>query len=253
MEAAILGVAEKLKEYVVIGRCDREVYYLYYYGLLFVISMIYKFSGSKLNITSNSSYKTFHRIYNILLSLISLYLTAEAIKVLLQSGASMKPTDALSSLFCRIYPGVAPASKIFFYVKFIEWFDSVHLLLKSCGNFSSISALHHVHHAIVPNMVCNGYQMNGEMFVIISNSFAHVLMYAYYAFPDELKKWKSIITTIQTTQHFVALVGITYQAINSCDMSYGVLNILGYAFFFIEFLKLLLSSILPKSEKTKRN
>ena len=247
-----LSYIQSLSQYAVIGRCDREIYYVYYYLILLVLTMVFKLTGSKVNVTLNPMYKNFHKVYNILLSLTSLALTVDAVRVLMRSNHDIKLSSLLDVSFCHVYPELIPSARVFFYVKFVEWFDSVHLLLKSCGDFSSISALHHVHHAIVPNMVCNGFQRNGEMFVIISNSFAHVLMYAYYAFPEGLQRYKSIITSIQTFQHFVALVGISYQAYNGCDMNYGILNIIGYAFFFVEFLKLLISGLFGAPKKLKK-
>ena len=66
--------------------------------------------------------------------------------------------------------------KWFYYIKYVEWLDTVFLLIKK----KKISTLHYYHHMIVPLLVYLniGDKNNGaQYYVLVSNSLAHGLMY----------------------------------------------------------------------------
>lgn len=82
-------------------------------------------------------------------------------------------------------------------------------------------------------MTYYGLYQPGEIYVLISNSLAHFLMYFYYAFPKELKGIKYSITLYQYIQHLLALILIVSQHMNNCKINYPLINILGYMYFFM--------------------
>ena len=130
----------------------------------------------------------------------------------------------------------------FLLLKFVEWFDSLLLLKKYEGNKNKINNLHYYHHAIVPTMTYYGLFQPGEIYVLVSNNLAHFLMYAYYAFPKLLNSYKNYITKYQYIQHFFALTLIIWQYTSKCKINYPVINIIGYIYFFYEYLKLVLKT-----------
>ena len=72
---------------------------------------------------------------------------------------------------------------LFYYLKYIEWSDTIFLVIKK----KNISFLHYFHHMIVPIFVYANYAFvntAGQSYVMLSNSLAHGLMYIYYAYPN---------------------------------------------------------------------
>ena len=88
-----------------------------------------------------------------------------------------------------------------------------------------------------------GLYQPGEIYVLISNNLAHFLMYLYYAFPKELKTIKYSITLYQYVQHLLALILILSQNMNNCKINYPIINIIGYVYFFYEYLLLVFKNI----------
>ena len=86
----------------------------------------------------------------------------------------------------------------------------------------------------------------GQSYVIMSNSLAHGLMYMYYAYPKELKKYSKIVTSVQTLQHFGALIILVIQLFNfnnpecNYNKSFILISLLNYFIFFYEFFKILI-------------
>jgi hypothetical protein len=171
--------------------------------------------------------------YNAIICGLSLLLTIKSYKIV--------SIYSFSDIACYniIDEDINKYRYLFFVLKFVEWFDTIMLLQKFNGNISEISNLHYYHHAIVPTMTHYGMHQPGEVFVYLTNSFAHFLMYGYYAFPEILFPIKSFITYYQYLQHTFMLFVIIYQFINSCDVTYPIINIIGYTFFFYEYMKLI--------------
>ena len=134
---------------------------------------------------------------------------------------------------------------IFYILKYIEWFDTIFLVAKN----KKISFLHYFHHMIVPlfTYINSAFENTaGQTYVMISNSFAHGLMYMYYAYPKKMKGYSKIITFVQTAQHLFALVILINQLINyhnnECKFHKEVIlvSITNYFIFFFEFFKILI-------------
>lgn len=134
---------------------------------------------------------------------------------------------------------------IFYYLKYIEWLDTIFLVIKK----KNISFLHYFHHMIVPLFVyANSAFMNtaGQSYVILSNSLAHGLMYMYYAYPKNLKKYSKLVTFVQTIQHLGALLILIIQLFNyyNDDCKYNkdfvIISLINYFIFFYEFFKILI-------------
>ena len=117
-----------------------------------------------------------------------------------------------------------------------KWVDTAALLNKHAGKIGCLSRLHCVHHAIAPAMTRYGLGQPGEAYVMLSNSLAHALMYLYYAWPQALGRAKPWVTVYQYAQHAGALTLIVYQYASDCTINYPWFNVLGYAYFFGEYL-----------------
>lgn len=129
--------------------------------------------------------------------------------------------------------------RIFYTLKWVEWLDTLALLNKYNGQINRLSRLHCIHHAIVPAMTYFGLGQPGDLYAIASNSMAHWLMYAYYAWPKTLQPIKSSITLYQYIQHLGALCMIGYQLYGQCDVHYPWFNVFGYVYFFCEYALLI--------------
>ena len=134
---------------------------------------------------------------------------------------------------------------LFYYLKYIEWTDTIFLVIKK----KNLSFLHYFHHMIVPLFVYANYAFvntAGQSYVIMSNSLAHGLMYLYYAYPKELKRYSKMVTFVQTTQHLGALVILVLQIYNffneECryNKEFVIISSINYFIFFYEFFKILI-------------
>lgn len=180
--------------------------------------------------------KHYIRIYNICLSSISFVILL---------NCSIKSTNYnLKDILCNTYvENIEIERYVFLFLKIVEWVDTLLLIVKHKGDMTQISNLHYYHHAIVPTMVYNGLYQPGEIYVLISNSLAHFLMYFYYAFPKELRLVKFSITLYQYIQHLLAVILIINQNINGCKINYPLINTIGYMYFFYEYLLIILKNI----------
>ena len=176
------------------------------------------------------------KYYNLFLSITSWY-------ILLYTIFEKNVELSLHTLSCVTIKN--SMIKWFYYIKYVEWLDTVFLLIKK----KKVSTLHYYHHMIVPLLVYlnMGEENNGaQYYVLVSNSLAHGLMYFYYAYPNELRKYSKIVTLVQTIQHFGALIIILNQYINynNCDFNKipFILGLICYIFFFVEFTKILFKS-----------
>ena len=134
---------------------------------------------------------------------------------------------------------------LFYYLKYIEWADTIFLVIKN----KNISFLHYFHHMVVPLFVYANYAFvntAGQSYVMLSNSLAHGLMYMYYAYPKKLKKYSKIVTLVQTIQHLGALIILMIQISNfyNDDCKYNkefvIVSVINYFIFFYEFFKILI-------------
>ena len=161
-----------------------------------------------------------------------------------------KKFDDIYGFFCNqieinsIYSKLA--IYIFFISKYIEWIDTIFLILEN----KSITFLHIFHHSTTCIMTyLNTYPRLSSFWPIpcLLNTFVHTLMYLY--FNGYFRKYKSIITLIQTTQHLIAslcaLYMLTYYSNdNQCYFSIIPIyfGLFGYIVYFIFFTKLLFNN-----------
>ncbi|XP_065158757.1 very long chain fatty acid elongase AAEL008004-like [Atheta coriaria] len=102
---------------------------------------------------------------------------------------------------------------LYFLSKFFEFLDTAFFVLKK--NNHQISALHVIHHGIMPMSVWWGVKFfpgGNSTFFGFLNTFVHIIMYSYYlvaALGPQYKKylwWKKYLTLLQMVQF--TLVGI---------------------------------------------
>lgn len=203
------------------------------YSYIFLYCIFTQIASSLIYKNNLEISKKIQKIYNVIICGLSLMLTINAYKIVKEYSFS----DV--ACYNNFDININNQRYLFFILKFVEWFDTVMLLQKYNGDISKISNLHYYHHAIVPTMTHYGMFQPGEVFVYLTNSFAHFLMYGYYAFPEILFIIKPIITYYQYFQHVFMLFIMMYQCAYNCNVSYPIINIIGYVFFFYEYMKLI--------------
>ena len=177
--------------------------------------------------------KDYIKMYNICLSSVSL--------IILLNCSIRASNYSLADVLCYTYvENIEIERYTFLFLKIVEWMDTVLLIIKNKGDMKKISNLHYYHHAFVPTLVYNGLYQPGEIYVLISNSLAHFLMYFYYAFPRELKNIKFSITLYQYIQHLFAVMLMVKQRTNGCNINYPLITVIGYVYFFYEYLLIIL-------------
>jgi hypothetical protein len=179
--------------------------------------------------------KIYNTYYNATLSAISLYISVHVAAAWIRAGEIHAP------VCIKTPPEIEFYKNLFYWLKYVEWYDTIQILFKNGGDKSKITNLHFFHHAIVPVMTHTGLGQPGDVYVILSNSIAHFLMYGYYALPSA-RFMKSYITFYQMIQHVGAFILASYHSISECNVAYPYTNILGYMFFLYEYLALLLSA-----------
>ena len=216
--------------------CELEKFFAYnscfiYY--LLIKKAIKYFDKNQIN---NILLNNFIQKYNIVISLISWYIFLITIydntnHINLYGLTCSNHTNSMITLF--------------YYLKYIEWMDTIFLVIKK----KNISFLHYYHHMVVPLFVYLNYgfiNTAGQNYVLMSNSLAHGLMYMYYAYPRKLKKYSKIVTTVQTVQHLGALLILIIQLFNyfnkECYYNKGIIffSLYNYSIFFYEFFKILI-------------
>ena len=101
---------------------------------------------------------------------------------------------------------------LFFITKFVEFADTVFFILRK--KTSQVSALHVIHHALVPFLVWIGFKFvpgGSNAFFPLINSLVHTVMYTYYGLStlgpwmQPYLWWKKYLTRIQMVQ-FVLII-----------------------------------------------
>lgn len=211
----------------------------YFFPLCYVGLMNY-ISTSYSSLSHHHFVPHYKQYYNIALSTASFLIILRPLSIVLNSDFSY-----IACYSSEYYTDITFEQRLFFILKFVEWMDTIFLIDKHKGDLSRISNLHYYHHAIVPTMTYYGISQPGELFVYISNSFAHFLMYGYYAYPRILYPFKNLITFYQYIQHMLMMGIIVYQMLYSCNVFYPMINIIGYMYFFYEYLILITDIITP--------
>ena len=131
--------------------------------------------------------------------------------------------------------GVQYCDACFFCLKIIEWYDTLVLVVRG----KPVSWLHYLHH--MTTAIITGLNQDSAMasMTVLTNTFVHALMYAYYCRPwRAVRRW---VTRIQIIQHAACVAsGIYVLATADCRRANSTLAILaglaGYIMYLTMFL-----------------
>tara|TARA_B100002051_G_C16538118_1_gene536139 strand:- start:169 stop:861 length:693 start_codon:yes stop_codon:yes gene_type:complete len=142
--------------------------------------------------------------HNALLAVYSLYVAFFTLSKLSCSHRADVLTNGLFPLVCVASPG-SPA--LWYASKLWEWLDTAFLIF--AGREPGI--LHLFHHASTAPLVAlhlSRRTIPTPLFDVgtLLNGGVHVLMYAYYLFPDGMRPVKRYITLAQIFQHVIVIV-----------------------------------------------
>lgn len=100
--------------------------------------------------------------------------------------------------------------RYFYWSKYWEWIDTA-FLITSGKEISWLQYTHHMSTAILVYANISPIISSASLLACFTNTFVHVFMYFYYAFPHGfMRKYRQWITTIQIIQHCMCLSGFTY-------------------------------------------
>ena len=206
-----------------------------YYFIVDKFANYYKKNNSQ-KFLDNNTLSIVIKFYNLIIAFISCF-------VLVFTIFEKKVNFSLYSMSCVTIEN--SMIDTFYYIKYVEWMDTIFLIMKN----KTVTSLHYYHHMIVPLLVyvnMGSTNNGGQYYVIVSNSLAHTLMYFYYAYPIKFKKYAKIVTSVQTVQHFGALLIIINQYVNYTECNFQkipfILGLICYIYFFVEFFKILVFS-----------
>lgn len=103
--------------------------------------------------------------------------------------------------------------RYFYLSKYWEWVDTA-FLITAKKEVSWLQYTHHMSTAILVFANISPVISSASLLACFTNTFVHVFMYLYYAFPHALRKYRKWITTIQIIQHCMCLTGFTYIYLN---------------------------------------
>ncbi|GIY88375.1 elongation of very long chain fatty acids protein AAEL008004 [Caerostris darwini] len=194
-------------------------------------------------------------IYNFLLVFINLFLFLGLGWYSYFNGYSLKcqPMD-----YSNKHEAVrlAQMGYLFYLTKFVEFADTIFFVLRKKDN--QISALHVIHHSIVPFSLWFGIKFApggyNTLFPFL-NSFVHVIMYGYYgvaALGEKYKKyltWKKYMTYLQLAQFVVVMVYAISLFVNRCDVpnAFIAMNFIHALLFLGLFLNFFFQNYIRKS------
>lgn len=150
----------------------------------------------------------------------------------------------------------------FYLTKFVEFADTIFFVLRKKDN--QISALHVIHHSIVPFSLWFGIKFapgGYNAFFPFLNSLVHVIMYTYYglsALGDKYKKylfWKKYMTYMQLAQFVGVIIYAVSLWYNQCDISktFIVMNFVHAALFFGLFLNFFVQNYIKQQASHKKS
>ena len=149
------------------------------------------------------------RYHNVLLALFSFWITLRVLR--LDPGRWTSP----HRLVCSVAVPDPLLDQTWYASKFWEWLDTA--LLLAAGK--PISSLHYNHHMTTAAVVLSnsvGMEEGSISSVyplgVVLNGAVHTLMYAYYAWPRQLRPIRQLITLLQLVQHVIVTAGLIYTA-----------------------------------------
>ncbi|KAG8188616.1 hypothetical protein JTE90_005971 [Oedothorax gibbosus] len=157
---------------------------------------------------------------------------------------------------------MAQMGYLFYLTKFVEFADTIFFVLRKKHN--QISALHVIHHSIVPFSLWFGIKFapgGYNAFFPFLNSFIHVIMYTYYglaAMGEKYQKylfWKKYMTYMQLMQFVAVILYAISLHVNSCDISttFILMNFIHALLFFGLFLNFFVQSYVRRSNTRKKS
>ena len=100
--------------------------------------------------------------------------------------------------------------RYFYLTKYWEWVDTA-FIITAGKEISWLQYTHHMSTAILVYANIAPVISSASLLACFTNTFVHVFMYFYYAFPHGfMRKYRQWITTIQIIQHCMCLSGFTY-------------------------------------------
>ncbi|MEE6464988.1 hypothetical protein FKM82_006427 [Ascaphus truei] len=166
-------------------------------------------------------------VYNLGVTLLSLYMLIELILSTWQGGYNLQCQNLDSAGEADIR--VAKVLWWYYFSKAIEFMDTMFFVLRKKN--SQITFLHVYHHATMFNIwwcVLNWIPCGQSFFGPTLNSFIHVLMYSYYGlsvFPSMHKYlwWKKYLTQAQLIQFLLTITHTLSAAVKPCGFPFGCL------------------------------
>lgn len=148
-------------------------------------------------------------LHNMGLSITSLVLLVGITYCAFESRKYESVHAALCSPF-RNRELVLLVGRCFYLSKYWEWLDTA-FLITSGKKISWLQYTHHMSTAILVFVNISPYVSSASVLACFTNTFVHVFMYFYYAFPRGfMKQYRQWITTIQIVQHCMCLSGFIY-------------------------------------------
>jgi len=144
-------------------------------------------------------------------------------------------------------PCTVPSQKLpywlttsWYWSKIWEWGDTF-LLISRRKEISNLHFYHHMFTASIVGLQTYGRVLHTPLYEIASimNSFVHLFMYLYYAYP--IFSMRKYITRIQILQHIIMVIALSYTLTqHSCDtdITGNVFPFVCYIFFLVEFTKI---------------
>eukprot|EP00903_Cladosiphon_okamuranus_P015190 g14043.t1 len=156
-------------------------------------------------------FRRLERGHNVLLAVTSFAMLVGIISSCVTSGKTGSVHAMLCAPFDEHDPVFDLTSKVFFWSKAWEWFDTALLVAKG----KPVSWLQYTHHASTAILTAlNMVPMRNAMWSVVCslNSFVHTWMYAYYGLPRFrlLRRSKVWLTWAQMLQHMIVLASAAY-------------------------------------------
>nr|BAM66614.1 delta6 fatty acid elongase [Thraustochytrium sp. ATCC 26185] len=169
-------------------------------------------------------------VHNIFLTGLSMYMATECARQAYLGGYKLfgNPMEKGTESHA---PGMANIIYIFYVSKFLEFLDTVFMILGK--KWKQLSFLHVYHHASISFIwgIIARFAPGGDAyFSTILNSSVHVVLYGYYASTTLgytfMRPLRPYITTIQLTQFMAMVVQSVYDYYNPCDYPQPLVKLL---------------------------
>ncbi|XP_075682754.1 very long chain fatty acid elongase 2 [Rhinoderma darwinii] len=166
-------------------------------------------------------------VYNLAVTLLSLYMLIELILSTWEGGYNLQCQNLDSAGAADVR--VAKVLWWYYFSKAIEFMDTIFFVLRKKN--SQITFLHVYHHATMFNIwwcVMNWIPCGQSFFGPTLNSFIHVLMYSYYGLsviPSMHKYlwWKKYLTQAQLIQFLLTISHTLSAVVKPCGFPFGCL------------------------------